>query len=68
MVRCDSSNPADRVILLEEIGNLSNVRIDVDYYRELAVRATWAILGPYGWTDEEIAAGSRSMTLFDFQS
>ena len=68
VIRCDGSNPADRVILLEEIGNLSNVRIDVDYYRELAVRATWAILGPYGWTDEEIAAGSRSMTLFDFQS
>ena len=60
-------NPADRVILVEEIEKQSNIKIDTAYYQELAVRATWAILAPYGWTDEEILAGSKVMTLFDFQ-
>ena len=67
VVRCDSRNPADRVILVEEIKKRSNIKIDTAYYQELAVRATWAILAPYGWTDEEILAGSKVMTLFDFQ-
>ena len=26
----------------------------------------WAILGPFGWTDEEIAKGTKKYTLFDF--
>ncbi|MEC8312327.1 MAG: DNA polymerase domain-containing protein [Candidatus Thermoplasmatota archaeon] len=67
VVRCDSRDPADRVVLVEEIEKQSNIKIDTAYYRELAVRATWAILAPYGWTDEEILAGSKVMTLFDFQ-
>ena len=66
MVKCDSKDPADRVVLLEEIDNLPNLRVDIAYYRELAIRATWAILSPYGWTDSEIAAGSKAITLFDF--
>ena len=66
VVKCDSKDPADRVVLLEEIDNLPNLRVDIAYYRELAIRATWAILAPYGWTDSEIAAGSKAITLFDF--
>lgn len=67
VVRCDSKDPADRVVLLEEINQSARIRIDTVYYRELAVRAAWAILAPYGWTDQEILAGSKAMTLFDFQ-
>ena len=56
-----------RVVLVEEIEQLSDIKVDTAYYQQLAVRATWAILAPYGWTDEEILAGSKVMTLFDFQ-
>jgi len=27
----------------------------------------WAILAPFGWSDDEIIAGSKTLTLFDFQ-
>ena len=29
-------------------------RIDLDYYRRLAVRAVWAVLGPFGWSEEDL--------------
>ena len=47
--------PESRVILLEELSENSNFRIDSDYYQNLAIRAIWAILGPFGWSDEEIS-------------
>ena len=58
--------PESRVILLEELSENSNFRIDSDYYQNLAIRAIWAILGPFGWSDEEIKLGRRKYTLFDF--
>ena len=67
VVRCVTKNPADRVVLLEELENSRNLRIDFSYYRDLAIRAMWAILAPFGWSDDEIIAGSKSVTLFDFK-
>ena len=58
--------PESRVILLEELSSNSKFRIDSEYYQNLAVRAIWAILGPFGWNDEEIRHGRRKYTLFDF--
>ncbi len=58
--------PESRVILLEELSSNSKFRIDSEYYQNLAVRAIWAILGPFGWSDEEIRHGRRKYTLFDF--
>ena len=58
--------PESRVVLLEELSNNSKFRIDCDYYRNLALRAIWAILGPFGWSDEEIEQGRKKYTLFDF--
>ena len=58
--------PESRVILLEELSGNSKFRIDSEYYQNLAVRAIWAILGPFGWSDDEIRHGRRRYTLFDF--
>ena len=58
--------PESRVILLEELSGNSKFRIDSEYYQNLAVRAIWAILGPFGWSDDEIRHGRRKYTLFDF--
>jgi DNA polymerase I len=58
--------PESRVVLLEELSENSGFKIDSDYYQNLAIRAIWAILGPFGWSDEEIKQGRRKYTLFDF--
>ena len=42
------------------------IQIDFQYYENLAIRAIWAILGPFGWSDEEIKLGNKKYTLFDF--
>ena len=57
-----------RVILCEELGGKVNFIVDYQYYEGLAIRAIWAILGPFGWTDEEIVDGGKKLTLFDFFS
>ena len=61
-----TKDPADRVVLLEELNHSEDVRIDIQYYRDLAVRAMWAILAPFGWNEDEIIAGNKTLTLFDF--
>jgi DNA polymerase I len=58
--------PESRVVLLEELSKNSTFKIDSDYYQNLAIRAIWAILGPFGWSDEEIRQGQKKYTLFDF--
>ena len=61
-----SRSPESKVVLPEELGLGRHVNLDCEYYEGLAVRAMWAILGPFGWTDEEIAKGTKKYTLFDF--
>ena len=51
---------------MEELCGNSRIKIDSDYYQNLAIRAIWAILGPFGWSDEEIRQGRKKYTLFDF--
>ena len=62
-----TKDPIDRVVLLEELDSSISVKIDFQYYRDLAIRAMWAILAPFGWSDGEIMTGSKTTTLFDFQ-
>ena len=52
----DSRNPLQRVLLAQECEDLGHPlrRIDLDYYRRLAVRAVWAVLGPFGWSEEDL--------------
>jgi len=61
-----SNKPLSRVILSEELTKKDLVNVDVEYYKGLAIRAIWAILGPFGWTDDEIINGKKKFTLFDF--
>lgn len=50
------SNPLERVILAQECEHEQRPirRIDIDYYRRLAIRAIWAVLGPFGWLEEDL--------------
>ena len=66
VVKNVTKDPADKVVLLEELNHSADVRIDIQYYRDLAVRAMWAILAPFGWNEDEIIAGNKTLTLFDF--
>lgn len=68
VVKPANNHPMNRVILVEEIATANGVKIDYQYYHDLAVRATWAILAPFGWSDEEIKVGSRTTTLLDFMT
>ena len=60
------SVPESRIVLSEELDKGLQVNVDFPHYEELAIRAIWAILGPFGWTDNEIRHGRRKYTLFDF--
>jgi DNA polymerase I len=68
VVKPANNHPMNRVILVEEIATTNGVKIDYQYYHDLAVRATWAILAPFGWSDEEIKVGSKTTTLLDFMT
>lgn len=60
-------HPHTRVILEQELHDSSiRFRVDVRYYRRLALRAIWAILAPFGWSEEEISSGRRIVTLDQF--
>ena len=61
-----SNLPESKVILSEELNQDMKIQIDFQYYENLAIRAIWAILGPFGWSDEEIKLGNKKYTLFDF--
>ena len=52
----DAINPLQRVVLARECEHLDGPlrRIDVDYYRRLAVRAIWSVLAPFGWAEEQL--------------
>ena len=52
----DAINPLQRVVLARECEHLDGPfrRIDVDYYRRLAVRAIWSVLAPFGWSQEQL--------------
>ncbi len=70
VLKTRDEDPTGRVILMEELPRTarSEVNIDHQHYRELARRAIWAILAPFGWTDEEIRVGLKAATLFDYTS
>ena len=49
----DVVNPSQRVVLARSDIRIPLRRIDVDYYRRLAVRAIWSVLAPFGWSEEQ---------------
>ena len=62
-----STEPLQRVRLAEEIetskGSLSGCKI---HYGELAERAIWALLAPFGWTTERLRQDGRQPSLLEF--
>ena len=68
VTKSESNLPKTRVILAEELGFVETVIPNLSYYTGLAKRAIWAILGPFGWSDEEILSGRKVTTLLDFSS
>ena len=49
-------NPLERAVLARELNDRQNIprRIDVQHYRQLAIRAIWAILSPFGWSEDDL--------------
>ena len=52
----NTNNPIERVLLAHECETLKHSirHIDVGHYRQLAIRAVWAILAPFGWSEEDL--------------
>jgi len=62
-----SEHLLDRVLLAEEIDSEDTMFTGCPFhYQELAERATWALLAPFGWTTEEIRDGGRQPNLLQF--
>ena len=62
-----SEHLLDRVLLAEEIDSEDAMFTGCPFhYQELAERATWALLAPFGWTTEEIREGGRQPNLLQF--
>ena len=55
--------PSDRVRLQSEIelgtNSISGEKGDAEFYTPLAVRAATSILSPFGWNEDDVAAGSK---------
>jgi hypothetical protein len=57
----------DRVVLAEELEAFEvGVHACVDHYAELAERAIWAILAPFGWTTAQLRNDGRQPSLLAF--
>lgn len=63
----DSHALLDRVVLAEELESFPDgVHACVEHYAELAERAIWALLAPFGWTTDQLRNDGRQPTLFAF--
>lgn len=58
----------DRVVLSEEIetSESSLGQPCIQHYRSLALRAIWAILAPFGWTETSIQSAGLQRSLLEF--
>ena len=62
-----ADDPLDRVRLAEELDDDSVPSHGCsDHYSELAERAVWALLAPFGWTSERLQNDGRQPSLLDF--
>ena len=69
VVDSSSTEPLQRVRLVEEL-EISNEYLSgcSVHYGELAERAIWALLAPFGWTTEQIQNDGRQPSLLEFHS
>ncbi len=67
VVDVSASEPLDRVVLAEELPSVPvTTTACLTHYTTLAERAVWAILAPFGWTEEDLRGVGRQPTLYDF--
>lgn len=66
-VQASTNVPLETVLLAEEIPHLTSRKTGCFlHYSNLAERAIWAILAPFGWTTEEIRTVGCQPSLLDF--
>ena len=57
----------DRVVLAEEVGHYTGSGTGcASHYGELAERAIWALLAPFGWTSEQLRDDGNQPNLLSF--
>jgi DNA polymerase I len=62
-----ANEPLDRVLLAEELpSTANNISGCFQHYQQLAERAVWALLAPFGWTTERLNMEGQQATLLDF--
>jgi len=66
VVNSSARDPLDRVLLAEELHSTTDALGCYQHYQQLAERAIWALLAPFGWTDERLNMEGQQATLFDF--
>jgi len=67
VVDSTSSEPLQRVLLAEEIDTAMVAPTGCSlHYAELAERAIWALLAPFGWTTDRLRKDGRQPSLLDF--
>ena len=67
MLNRSADDPLERVRLAEELhGAFSSGFGCSEHYSELAERAIWALLAPFGWTSERLQSDGRQPSLLDF--
>ena len=57
----------ERVVLAEEVGQYAGPRTGcVSHYGELAERAIWSLLAPFGWTSDQLRNDGAQPNLLSF--
>ena len=67
VVNRSATDPMERVLLAEEIETLGRQHAGCPlHYAELAERAIWALLAPFGWTTEQLRNDGLQPSLLEF--
>ena len=66
VVNVSASEPLERVVLAEELPSSATISACASHYNTLAERAVWAILAPFGWSEEDLRGIGRQPTLYEF--
>ena len=67
VVNRSATDPMERVLLAEEIETLGHQHAGCPLHNgELAERAIWALLAPFGWTSERLRLDGQQPSLLEF--
>ena len=66
VLNSSAREPLERVLLAEELPSEKSVVGCYQHYQQLAERAVWALLAPFGWTTERLRMEGQQASLLDF--